>query len=218
MRDIQFSSRSTDRRVLAISLPLVFSALAGFAIRPPILASEYLRLLYATVCLMLAAVVLRAFRTFGYHRGSIKQSLLMGWVFVLAWAALAAVAMVGIRRDPGLRPVKSQFEDPNGNFELFVSNQSFAVNSVDIRVAIDGVPVIQKYFDVGNQHGWEGFRFRLAPGSHRLVARSLKGKASIEQTFEVQTNQNAILNYWYYPWDYNHFSFEVRNGQRIGFM
>ena len=56
--------------------------------------------------------------------------------------------------DPKLTPVKSALEDPTGDFQLFVSNQSLATTPVDVRVSIDGVPVIQKYFDVGNQHNW----------------------------------------------------------------
>jgi hypothetical protein len=81
--------------------------------------------------------------------------------------------------------------------------------------------VIQKYFDVGNQHNWQGYALKLAPGKHQIVVASLKGKATLHQTFEVQGKQSAVLDYWYYPEAERntprHFSFMVKEGP-IGFM
>jgi hypothetical protein len=102
--------------------------------------------------------------------------------------------------DPKLAPIKSALESTNGNFELFVSNQSFATTPIDIRVSIDGTPVVQRYFDVGNQHNWRKFGFSLSPGEHSIMATSVKGKATIETNFSLGNRRcSAILDYWYYP-------------------
>ena len=123
--------------------------------------------------------------------------------------------------DPKLPPIKSALEDPNGSFHLFISNQSFAITPVDIQVSIDGIPVVQKDFEVGDQHNWQGFVFKLASGQHKIVVTSLKGKATLEKTFEMPDKLSGVLDYWYYPKGEGgtprSFSFEVLKGP-VGFM
>lgn len=87
--------------------------------------------------------------------------------------------------------------DPDGNFVLSVSNQSFEIDSVDIIVTIDGQPVIDEDFAVEDQHNWKQFTFRLDPGRHTLTARSQRGGAELERTFEVTGEHWAVINYWY---------------------
>jgi len=97
-------------------------------------------------------------------------------------------------------PVHSSLEDPSGNVGMVVSNQSFAIDPVDINVDIDGVRVIQQDFTVGDQHNWNFFTFRLTPGTHRIVVTSRKGEASLDRTFEVGHEQlQAGLSFFYYP-------------------
>lgn len=113
--------------------------------------------------------------------------------------SVAALLLAGCG-DPKLAPVGSTLESTNGNFELFISNQSFATTPVDIRVSIDDTPVVQQYFDVGNQHNWRRFAFALPPGQHRIMATSVKGKATITTNFSLGDRRcSGIVDYWYYP-------------------
>lgn len=87
---------------------------------------------------------------------------------------------------------------------LHVSNQSFEDDEVDIIVTLDGEPIVDREFDVGNQHNWIPFRIRLAPGEHTLEASSSTG-ATISTEFEAADSsiRYAVLDYWYYPPDDN---------------
>ncbi len=96
-------------------------------------------------------------------------------------------------------PVNSTLLDPNGNFTLYVSNQSFAISPVDIKVQIDGDVVVHQNFDVGTQHNWKKFRIALPPGTHSLTATSAKGDATLRQEFAVTGEHWAVVDYWYYP-------------------
>lgn len=97
---------------------------------------------------------------------------------------------------PGVVTSKSVVNDPNGNFHLYVSNQSFAISPVDIKVFIDGKLVVKEAFFVGNQDNWQTFVLKLSPGRHKVVAESSKGCAKLEQTFEVNDKLWIALAYW----------------------
>lgn len=94
-------------------------------------------------------------------------------------------------------------QDPNGNFTLYVSNQSFDENPVDITIHIDGKKAVERDFDVKGkrtaQHNWIKHRFSLSPGKHRITAKSKKGKASLEKEFEIEDKHWAVIDYWWYP-------------------
>ncbi|MCL4691996.1 MAG: hypothetical protein KJ060_05720 [Candidatus Hydrogenedentes bacterium] len=96
-------------------------------------------------------------------------------------------------------PVNSTLLNPSGNFTLYVSNQSFAISPVDIKVQIDGEVVVHQNFDVGTQHNWKKFGIALPPGVHSLTATSTKGDATLEQEFTVTGEHWAVVDYWYYP-------------------
>ena len=85
-----------------------------------------------------------------------------------------------------------------GNFTLIVSNQSYDIDPVDIIVEIDGKVVIDKDFDVGNQHNYEYFEFQLSEGRHTIQARSEFGDVEMQEEFEVDEEKWAVLNFWYY--------------------
>lgn len=87
--------------------------------------------------------------------------------------------------------------DPNGNFVLYVSNQSFARPQVDVVVEVDGQRVISEDFEVGDQHNWKRFVLRLPPGRHTLVARSEQGGATLRRSFVMSGKRWAALDYWY---------------------
>lgn len=90
-------------------------------------------------------------------------------------------------------------QDPNGNLILYVANQSFDEDPVDITVWIDGVKAVESDFYVKDQHNWIMHRFNLAPGRHKLTVKSKKGQASLEKEFEIADKHWAVIDYWYYP-------------------
>jgi hypothetical protein len=85
---------------------------------------------------------------------------------------------------------------------LYVSNQSFEHSEVEITVTLDGETIIDRTFDVGNQHNWIPFSIRLASGEHTLEASSSTG-AVFSTQFEAadSATRYAVLDYWYYPPD-----------------
>jgi hypothetical protein len=116
-------------------------------------------------------------------------------------ALLAALALVGCgtsTEDPapvaeGPPPLE---QAENGNFTLYVSNQSFERGSVDILVFIDGRPAVDDDFAVENQHNWIEFNFQLEDGMHTLHAESVTGEAVLEESFEVEGKRWAVVDYW----------------------
>ena len=120
-------------------------------------------------------------------------------------------------------------EDKNGNFTLYVSNQSFAVTPVDIQVYVNDQKVIERTFDVTGergmpQHNWIPFRFQADPGTYRLRVESKKGKALLNTTFEIKDKHWAAIDYWNYPKNATRpeatgpkFTFTIQD-QPIGFM
>ena len=92
-------------------------------------------------------------------------------------------------------------QSPTGNFVLYVSNQSFDLTPVDIKVTIDGRVAVDEPFDVAGkkmaQHNWKTFVFTLAKGPHVLKAESAKGEAAVTQTFEVKDKEWGVVDFWY---------------------
>lgn len=80
---------------------------------------------------------------------------------------------------------------------LHVSNQSFDIDPVDIRIKIDGKAVISQDFRVLNQHNWKQFTLRVAPGQHVLTAESTRGGAVLVQSFRVTGKHWAVVDYTY---------------------
>ena len=68
---------------------------------------------------------------------------------------LLAAAACGIEAPHQLLPATD-----TPNLTLYISNQSFAIDPVDIKVNIDGKPAVRGDFEVGSQHSWHEFRFR----------------------------------------------------------
>ena len=119
-----------------------------------------------------------------------KKSLVLGIVAMIIIAFLSCSL-------PKLPTAGSKFLDTSGNFTLYVSNQSFDADPVDIRIKIDDELVVSGYFWVGDQHKFTPFRLSLSEGQHRICIWSLKGKAQMISTFEVKDHDIGIVTFWY---------------------
>ncbi len=83
------------------------------------------------------------------------------------------------------------------NFTLFVSNQSFEIDQVDISVRIDGELAVVGDFDVGSQHTWLPFGFELAPGTHTIEVTANAGTALLGDEMAVTDEHDyAIVSFW----------------------
>jgi len=119
--------------------------------------------------------------------------------------------------DPKLPTASSKLLTPNGGFTLFVSNQSFAIDPVDVRVEIDGELVVSDYFRVGTQHTFVPFKLSLSVGKHRIHIWSTKGGAQLMEEFEIKDQYVGVVTYWYYPRSHysptpRKFKFRTQNG------
>lgn len=93
-------------------------------------------------------------------------------------------------------PVRLVDED-EADLVLYVSNQSFEDDNVRLKLAVDGVVVVDDEFPVEGQHNWIGFPLGLSSGSHSLTAESDSG-ATLEESFDVPGDEAryAVVNYW----------------------
>jgi hypothetical protein len=110
-------------------------------------------------------------------------------------AALVALAACTDANQP--RQVIPAPADPN--FTLFVSNQSFAVTPAEISVYLDGELAVEGDFEVGSQHTWLDFDFRLAPGAHELKSVTKNGARIVALTWPVEISDDrdfGVLAFW----------------------
>jgi serpin B len=128
------------------------------------------------------------------------------FVFMIRHNPTGSILFMGRVTDPGQTAVSQVSQDKlpqdkSGNFTLHVSNQSFAIDPVDIKVYVDGKLAIDQKFEVGTgkrrQHNWQTFQFQLSDGRHRLRVESKKGQASLEEQFEVKGKRWVVLDYWF---------------------
>lgn len=80
---------------------------------------------------------------------------------------------------------------------LFASNQSFDQEQVRIKIAVDGVTVVEGDFHVEGQHNWVSFPLSLSPGDHTVTAESDTG-ATLSESFQVpgRTTRYAVIDHW----------------------
>jgi hypothetical protein len=85
------------------------------------------------------------------------------------------------------------------NLVVYVSNQSFDIDPVDIDITLDRKPLIEGDFLVEGQHTWLRFEFDVGSGTHELVAETSAGPASSHRLTTGGATRFVVINFWYYP-------------------
>ena len=102
---------------------------------------------------------------------------------------------------------------------LYVSNQSFIHDPIDITVILDDTTIISDFFEVEGQHSFHPFYFELDKGRHTIHIESDNGVSTTEE-FEINKEMWAVVTYWYYEDDDNDgpfFNFDIYDTP-VGFL
>ena len=86
----------------------------------------------------------------------------------------------------------------NPTFTLFVSNQSFDLDPVDIEIELDDQLAVTGNFEVGSQHSWFEFEFALASGNHEIRVTTADADTALDKPFEISGRKYGVVNFWYY--------------------
>lgn len=117
--------------------------------------------------------------------------------------ALVLVAACGADGSGGTCPTTDRglqvAEDREGNITFYLSNQSFARASVQFRIELDGVVLVDTALAVCDQHEFVAYRFQWAPGEHVLRAVSSDGNADASTT--VQVGSGPLWGYVFFSFD-----------------
>jgi hypothetical protein len=145
----------------------------------------------------------------------VKKIIIIGLIALISVTAAVLVfymPLTSVENDRTVVDVAMN-QTNDGNFNLYVSNQSPTISLVDITIYIDDKLALKGNFDVGNQHYGRSFQFSLSNGTHKFYAESIGGTAKLEGEFEITGKQYAELGYWHNP-DYGsrkYFSFNIQN-------
>ena len=88
-------------------------------------------------------------------------------------------------------------DEAEADLVLIVSNQSFDDEEVRLRIAVDGVTVVDGDFHVEDQHNWVSFPLSLSPGVHEVTAEADSG-AAMNESFRVpgEKTRFAVIDHW----------------------
>lgn len=113
---------------------------------------------------------------------------------------LVAALLFGCSGPGGDNSPRLPTADPAAaNVVLWVSNQSFADETVRITVRIDDRTVVDQEFDVEGQHHWIKFPLAADPGPHQFAVTSDTGARLVDQLVVPETGPcYGVVNYW---WD-----------------
>ncbi len=104
----------------------------------------------------------------------------------------------GGANDPRNEPHQHLPAPTTPKFTLYLSNQSFDLSQVDIRVEVDDQLAVTGDFLVGSQHTWLPFELDLAPGPHTLSVTSADTDAEMTQSFVMDDRKWGVVMFWYY--------------------
>lgn len=86
--------------------------------------------------------------------------------------------------------------DYKSSLVLYVSNQCFEIDPVDIIVNINNKQFIGEDFFVQNQHGWKKFIVKLPKGKHEILIQSKNYDTMLIDEIEIRGNNLwALINF-----------------------
>jgi hypothetical protein len=90
---------------------------------------------------------------------------------------------------------------PKDSVTFLISNQSYDIDPVDIRILADDQIILQHEFPVLDsgqlaQHNWQRFNFSLAEGNHRILISTKKGNAKLEKIITIKKSTTVTIAYW----------------------
>lgn len=128
---------------------------------------------------------------------------------MLAVAALSASAGCGTGQgedpapDPDVTSPDAEIRlvdetDPDANFTLVITNQSYDDEEVQLEVKVDGITVVNGDFHVEGQHNFVSYPLALRPGTHELTASSDDFNEALQETFEVPPGKVrfGLIEHW----------------------
>jgi len=91
-------------------------------------------------------------------------------------------------------------EKPDGNVTLYISNQDRSTDPLDVRVLLDGAPIIRASIAIGQIHpSYEAYHFNWQPGVHELRIESTRVSAKLVSKVEVKAKHWVSVLYGYPP-------------------
>lgn len=78
---------------------------------------------------------------------------------------------------------------------ISVSNQSMALQTVDIEVKLDGSQVFKRELRTGTQHNWEQLTVNVAAGAHAVEVLETRTGAARQHQFNVKGETNLIITF-----------------------
>jgi len=123
---------------------------------------------------------------------------------------IVGFSIVGCKENP-----KVLEQTTDGNFTLYVNNQSPTRSPIDIELRLDGKLALTNRLH-RNDDNRQQYKFQLSQGKHVMAAFSKKGQAKIEQEFFIEDNHWAVVNYYYHRTQravkvYPLFTFRIEN-------
>lgn len=94
--------------------------------------------------------------------------------------------------------VMPEITDDPDHLAVVVSNQSFLLPKIDIKVYIDGKQIISDDFDVGTQHNYKIYKVKVKNGPHIIKAKTLKGECVAEAVINYPEYKRCTVLYFYY--------------------
>jgi|GEM_PF-1593826 len=126
------------------------------------------------------------------------RGVVVATVFVVIDDA-AAQAWLDAKWGPGLVEVHGmlqRLEETTFPLHLHVSNQSRDIDPVSIQITLDGEVVVDQQFELGDMHNWILFELEVVPGEHELRATAPLAGAEMVETFVVEGECWAVVDFW----------------------
>ena len=94
---------------------------------------------------------------------------------------------------------------------LYVNNQAFTEQSVDIDVYIDDQHVVTGDFDVGGPNDWFETEVAVPAGTHEIRISSRTADVDLDRTISVPAERWAVIDYWNEPPEGPRFTFNLHD-------